>query len=44
MPLYYIALILFKIINKLKFAILTIIALIREQMTIIQESFTDTLV
>ena len=30
--------------NKLKSAILTIIALIREQMTIMQQSFTDTLV
>ena len=31
-------------VNKLKSAILTIIALVREQMTIIQQSFTDALV
>ena len=33
-----------EIANKLKSATLTIIALVREQMTIMQQSFTDTLV
>jgi hypothetical protein len=43
-PLYYVALIPLKIVNELKSATLTIIALVREQMTIIQESFTDALI
>ena len=44
MPLYYIALIpTLKIVNELKSTILTIMALIREQITIIQESFIDAL-
>ena len=43
-PLHYVTSILLKIVNKLKSAILTIMALVREQMTIMQQSFTDALV
>jgi hypothetical protein len=44
MPLYYVALIPLKIVNELESATSTIIALVREQMTIMQQSFTNTLV
>ena len=43
-PLYYIVLIPLKMVNELKSAILTIMALVKEQMTIMQQSFTDALV